>query len=447
MTHIDLQHPDLLWVNAKNLQWKIQDVQDHDLLFLHLTKNVLGYLKELKARPCAIVCSGDKAFLSNLKLECPIVFVSEEDMHKYQKKCCDVLYPMPEKLKFFGVTGTNGKTSTVHFMMQLCVQQHISNLAVGTLGVYVQGKKVNDFSLTSPSYLDFRKCLFQFAKPSDAILFEMSSHALEQQRFYHITLDAAGWTSFSQDHLDYHKNMHSYFEAKKKILTHLGSHANLFYPPSQTQWASGLQDPRVQRANDLDKAGLSGQFAVSFARDNLSVAAAMLGSVYKDKNFDFTSLGPVPGRFMVQEKQGRMLIVDYAHTPDALNSLLSNVKGQFRNSKLVVVFGCGGDRDPTKRPLMGSAVSLYADKIYVTSDNPRTEKAEKIIEDILPGLSKPYECIIEREECLLKALSALKLGDVLVVAGKGHEDYIIKGAVKYPYSDLGVIEQFKGWST
>jgi len=383
----------------KQLEWKVQNSESESLLFFKKSekKEILSLLEQLSKDSVGVVVLDNEINLSTVKNNIPVWYCPSNSWLELQKICCDVLYPYAEDLKFAAVTGTNGKTSTVHFLSQILQQQNVSVLTLGTLGVFVNGKKVQDYALTSPSYIDFRKTLNQFSQKQMVVIFEMSSHALDQQRFYGVKLHSTGWTSFSQDHLDYHGDMENYFKAKQKILDYLITSAKLFVPFDQENIYKKIKsDPRVVLCHTWEQTNLNFQndiFQASFAKNNFLVAFNMAKNILgiDQISIDGAKITNAPGRWMLKSFESKVVIIDYAHTPDALVNVCQNAKKAYQGYKLKVLFGCGGDRDRTKRPLMAEAVSSYADYIYVTSDNPRTEDPEKIIDDIVPGIKKTYE--------------------------------------------------------
>lgn len=433
-----------------SLEWKIQETNSSAILFLKTTSNVEvnKLIKILNKDNVGIVISDSLSMKDNLNNEIPFYYCEDKYWFELQEKLANLFYPFAADLKFAAVTGTNGKTSTVYFLSQVLNQKNSDILSIGTLGVYLNQKKVKDFALTSPSYIDFRKVVHQYALNGCIIVFEMSSHALIQKRFFNISLDVAAWTSFSQDHLDYHKDMESYFNAKKSILDYLKKNAKLFIPLEQSEIFEKIKnDPRVIKCGSWNEYRFETNnpiFMANFAKDNFILAFEMAKEILKTNvlNINLNTINNAPGRWLLKSFENRLIIIDYAHTPDALVNVCENAKQAFAKYKIKVLFGCGGDRDRAKRPLMGQAVSKFAEYIYVTSDNPRTEDAEKIIDDIIPGISQKYFRDADREKTLIKALEELQSGEVLIVAGKGHENYIIKGTVKHPYSDEGVCDKF-----
>jgi UDP-N-acetylmuramoyl-L-alanyl-D-glutamate--2,6-diaminopimelate ligase len=369
--------------------------------------------------------------------------IPESNWPKVQKDILDVLYPLPN-LKMIGITGTNGKTTTTDLVLQLGGLAGKKGISIGTLGVREANKQILDFGLTTPSFIDLRKYLAIHGKGKDFCVMEASSHALTQGRLFGIVFDGAGWLSFTQDHLDYHKTMESYFEAKTLIYNHLRENAKLFVPLSQKDLYEKLHVfPQTEKAYSLPE-NLPLFFSTQFNRDNLEVAHAIVESVFDTVlNVDYNKLTSPDGRFYIREFKTNFLVVDFAHTPDALLNICKGIRKSFPGFRLKVLFGCGGDRDRTKRPLMGAAVDEWADEAYVTSDNPRTEDPERIIEDILKGFKRlnPRK-IVDRREAVKIAFSELNEKEVLLLAGKGHEDYILINGIKHPYSDIREVDEF-----
>ncbi|MES2528425.1 MAG: Mur ligase family protein [Bdellovibrionota bacterium] len=372
------------------------------------------------------------------------VIIDEAKWSALQKQILDLLYPLPD-LKFIGITGTNGKTTTTDLVLQLGHLAGKKGLSIGTLGVREYQNQILDFGLTSPSLIDLRKFLNQYGKDKDFCVMEASSHALMQERIFGIQFDGCGWLSFTQDHLDYHKTMDSYFEAKSILFNHLKENGKLFVPRSQKDLLQKLTgvSAKTTPAPALPET-LPLFFSTDFNRDNLEVAHALIENVLNIKlNVDFNLLHSPDGRFYIQKYQSSYLVVDFAHTPDALMNICRGIRKSFPGYKLKVLFGCGGDRDRTKRPLMGAVVDEWADEVYVTSDNPRSEDPARIIDDIMKGFTRrtPRK-IVDRRDAVKIAFSELNEKEVLLLAGKGHEDYILINGIKHPYSDIREVDEF-----
>lgn len=372
------------------------------------------------------------------------IVIEESRWPELQKKILDFFFPVPNQLKLIAVTGTNGKTTTTDLILQLGEQCGKKGLSLGTLGVRENGKTLEDFGLTSPSLIDLRKYIHRFGQHKDFCVMEVSSHALSQMRIYGLEFSAAGWPSFSQDHLDYHQTMENYFQAKCLLFKYLKPHCSLYIPQDQEELWQKLH-PKFAAAKKAKKLNqkLPLFFSTKFNRENLEVAISVIEDVFGEHYWNLEGLSAPDGRFYIRPYKSNYIVVDFAHTPDALENICQGIRESFPSHKLKVLFGCGGDRDRTKRPLMAKAVDKFADYIYVTSDNPRTENPEQIISDVIKGIEKNrFETITERPIAVKKAFAELTENEVLLLAGKGHEDYILINGVKHPYSDIREVDQF-----
>lgn len=370
--------------------------------------------------------------------------IPEARWPEIQKALLDMLYPLP-KMKLIAVTGTNGKTTTAELILQLGELCGKKGMSIGTLGVRENHQTKCDFGLTTPGFIDLRKFLHNFGQNKDFCVLEASSHAFKQDRLYGLEFDMGGWLSFSQDHLDYHQTMDEYFAAKALMFNYLKDKAKVFIPTEQQELYRRISKvtDKVELAPVME-GNLPLFFSTDFNRNNLEVAVGIV-----EKTFDikvgpvFDQIIPPDGRFYIQTYKSNFVIVDFAHTPDALDNICKGIKSAFPTHKLNILFGCGGDRDRSKRPLMGKIAESWGDHVYVTSDNPRSEDPSRIIDDICAGMtSDRFEKIVERPEAVHKALLALENNEILLLAGKGHEDYILKHGIKYPYSDIKEVERF-----
>lgn len=387
-----------------------------------------------------------------------------------------------EKLLMVGVTGTNGKTSVTHLIQAiLSGQQSQKQLPtigndtfkvglVGTLGV--KGIAAEDYQKTAnttPMALEFQQILNRFVEEDyNTVAMEVSSHALDQDRVFGADFDVAVVTNLTQDHLDYHKTMANYFKAKAKLFSTLAPTAK---KPKWTvinlddEWASKFIAECPTNVNVLTyslqadseatikavnvnytvngatfdcitpsgqaafKLNIAGQFGVYNALAAIAAAYA-LGVPLEIIQKQIQTVEGIRGRFEVVHPEPAV-IVDYAHTPDGLENVLQAARKVLPepNSRLLVVFGCGGDRDATKRPKMGAIAEQLATELIITSDNPRTEDPQQIISDIIAGIqrfdAKRMSVEPDRRKAIYKALQSASLNDIVVIAGKGHEDYQI----------------------
>jgi len=443
-----------------NVTTNLQHAKESDVVFYKVNpsdaKSLENYNKRIAGVKPGIIFFNAEA---GVKTE-NAVFIKAEDFLPVQKILLDELFPEKKKMKIIGVTGTNGKTTTVNLGMQISSMIGHPAISIGTIGVQdVNGALIEDIQSTTPSYVELRKIIHRFQDKYEAVFMEVSSHALVQDRLYDILLDAAAWTSFSQDHLDYHRTMEEYFKAKLLIeKKYLKQTASLLLPAQEKDLQAMMVElaptARIKIAQTLDDRGYGHTledrplfYRSSYNQSNAEIALQLNADIYGEeavKNIKLKDIKTPLGRFSVIElKDENMAIVDYAHTPDALVNIGQAIKSAFPKHSLTVVFGCGGNRDKTKRPLMGKAVSDFADKIIVTSDNPRDEAPEDIIIDILAGIKTGYEAVVDRKKAIHAALESLGKKEIILIAGKGHEEYQEIKGVKHPFSDFNIVKEFK----
>lgn len=432
---------------TKRLDWRLENSTPDTLVAYQLAAGLpaLEKLKErLKVKKTGILLlSRDPG----VDLGCPIWIARDGVWPQLLDHLCHKFFPLPAQLRLLAVTGTNGKTTTVDLVLQLGTAVGLKGYSIGTLGVRHNGVTVEEFGLTTPGQIQLRMMLNQYGALADFVVMEASSHALEQERIFGLRFEAAAWTSFTQDHLDYHGSMENYFKSKEKIFSYLKTGGMVFAPASQQNLVKKLSHHKNFKA--VESFGLEQRkklpvfFRARFNEENLSSAVALVQTLgVNTEKLDFAKLLPPPGRFYIREWDGKTAIVDFAHTPDAMENIFQAVKETFPGQHLIGLFGCGGDRDRTKRPLMGAAAAKFCHEVIVTSDNPRTEDSEQIIQDILKGLASHDSVTteVDRPTAVRSVLAKLRPGDVLVMAGKGHEDYILKGTTKVPYSDIAELD-------
>lgn len=384
------------------------------------------------------------------------------------------------KLKMIGVTGTNGKTSTAWMTRQLLQLVGIKVAMVGTLGAWI-GDEFFETKHTTPDP-DFFYPLLKRAVDASAIacIMEVSSHSIAQDKLTPVTFAAAAFTSFSRDHLDFHKDEEEYWQTKCQLFNKMtvaggpkfvcsglakfpGTRVDdsyKFYGFSAPNDAFPKNVPLIRVvAIDETLSGTtieiqSGKQKVSsgkvpffgnHALENFTAALLLAGTLTNKiwENKYWQQVQQVPGRLeRIDGKSGRIAFVDYAHTPDALEKTLVFLN-KYKRKNLIVVFGCGGDRDPGKRPIMGRIAEEHADKIIVTSDNPRSENPSKILQDILAGMTgKNVESILDRRLAIAAAVNSSQENDVILIAGKGHETYQIIGDKVLPFDDRDTVREF-----
>jgi UDP-N-acetylmuramoyl-L-alanyl-D-glutamate--2,6-diaminopimelate ligase len=381
------------------------------------------------------------------------------------------------EMRVVGVTGTNGKTTINWLTHHALLAAHGGSLRVGTLGIRSEkrgGAALIDLpgDLTTPDAVSIQQALATALKGGIRhAVFEASSHALDQARLADVAFDAAIFTNLTRDHLDYHGDMERYFAAKAKLfgLTAAADKARLAVINLDSDYGArmaaeaksrglsvvtfgentaadlrilsfdqSLQGSRLAFGWQGKKRTLESGFIGIHNASNLAAAFAALAALGEDEGTIVGALEnapQVPGRLEAVPGAPFGIYVDYAHTPDALENVLKALRALVRNN-LWVVFGCGGDRDRGKRPIMAKVARELADRVAVTSDNPRTEKPEAIIADILSGGCKAEIVDADRRAAIGKVLASAAPGDAVLIAGKGHEDYQIIGTTKYPFSDV-----------
>jgi UDP-N-acetylmuramoyl-L-alanyl-D-glutamate--2,6-diaminopimelate ligase len=370
------------------------------------------------------------------------------------------------KLRVIGVTGTNGKTTVAWVLRQALQSMGVKTAYMGTLGGFIGDEKV-ETGLTTPFAPEINSFLADCVESGvEAVAMEVSSHALAQRRVDGVEFDVAVFTNLSQDHLDFHTDFDDYFEAKKRLFGGLPSTKTLVsVVNTDDAYGRQLADITISYCQDgvwrLIKAEpgiesltmtvefdgstyeIAAPLGARFNIENaLAVFGALLGLGYSaaDAVCALKAVSGAPGRFeAVSNNKGFTVLVDYAHTPDALEKVLQSAR-ELTKGRLICVFGCGGDRDKTKRPKMAAAASSIADIVWVTSDNPRTENPSAIIDDILPGLvaGAISRVEVDRRKAIFGAIAEAEAGDCVVIAGKGHEDYQIIGREKTHFDDREV---------
>ena len=375
------------------------------------------------------------------------------------------------QLDVLAVTGTNGKTSTAWWLAQALSNLGIDCGLIGTLGTG-RPPDVDFVGLTTPDPVLLQRQFRRFVDDRlSACAIEASSVGLVERRLDGTRICAAVFTNFTQDHLDYHGTMEAYWEAKAELFRWPGLRAAVLNVDDEKGlalsqsvasgidlWTTSCEQPARLRALEIDYGAQGLRFVVQEGGERQALATQLIGE-YNVSNLlgvigamralgvalaqavqACGSLSPVPGRMERLSESGKPLVaIDYAHTPDALDKALRALRplAQRRGGKLWCVFGCGGDRDATKRPLMAAVVEKNADRVVVTSDNPRSEKPENIISQILLGLSHD-ECVqvqADRALAIAETVAAAAAEDVVLLAGKGHEDYQEIAGVKYPFLD------------
>ena len=448
-----------------------------------------AYISDAATRGAAFIVT-DNRNVTHIPPSVTSVSVSNPRLAAAQlaEACFDTMkLPFP----LVGVTGTNGKTTTTFLLEHLFCSCGRRAGVIGTIATRWPGHNT-PASMTTPDCPELHAMLAAMKESGvQAAAMEVSSHALDQDRAACIPFSGAVFTNLTQDHLDYHKTFEAYFAAKTRLFLDLPRNDKAMSIGTDAEWGSRLarlviesfgtaprlitfglksfQLPAATQARHLQGTvlssttkGLHMAMELSGSRETLrweltsplvgafnaenllAVQAIALGMGFSPEDFRcFTDFYGVPGRLeRIRNDRGLDIFVDYAHTPDALTNVLGALRGA-GFSRIVCVFGCGGNRDKTKRPLMGKAVARDADIAVLTSDNPRHEEPMDIIKDVLPGLKDAKDVVVEadRRTAIARALELLKPGDALLVAGKGHETTQQIGDIKYPFSDQETIRE------
>ncbi len=439
MSNGDLLKKYKIPTDIQKLTSVLQEAQKQDLVFYNLLEGQESSFQnryEKSQKPFVILNSDPQIEFNGL-------IVENDDFQKLKKSLLDQFYPLNSNLKLAGVTGTNGKTSTVFLAMQIAEQIGKRALCLGTYGLRNKDGILEGNLLTTPGEIEFRRILYEFGNVYDVLFFEYSSHALEQNRIGDLRIDISAWTNFGQDHLDYHKTLEAYFEAKLKIASFTKDH-KILINPQETELFHQIPTENREAVKSLDPKGLPSHLKAGFNYLNLNLAFFMNQKLFgfKKEQLDFSQIKTPDGRFQVLENNNSIIIIDYAHTPDAFGKVISTAREIYPDYRIKILFGCGGDRDKSKRPLMAQ-MAEKADGIYITSDNPRTEDPNEIIQDILQGLSKTdFKANINRKEMIHLALKELKEKEVLLLLGKGAEDYQEINGERLPFSDIEIVEEF-----
>lgn len=373
------------------------------------------------------------------------------------------------EMNLIGVTGTNGKTTTAYLTYQLLNKLGSKTAYIGTIGFYLPEEDFIEIPNTTPNILDLYELLLTAKeKGCKNVMMEVSSHALHQSRVKGLNYKVAAFTNLTQDHLDYHVTMENYLEAKKLILNQLeGTMIVNADDPYGESWVSSYDNTKTYGLNGDDYKVLSyvdtehgtkikfvfegKEYEVetnlrsTFNVYNYITCLSLvnnLGYSVEDILSVTPDIYPPKGRCEQIKVKGGEAVVDYAHTPDAVEKIVKAFS-ENKKGRVITIVGCGGDRDPKKRPIMGRIAAENSDYVIFTSDNPRTEDPEMIMKDILVGVSTDnYDVELDRRKAIVKALNLMNDNDVVLILGKGHEDYQILGHEKVHLDDAEEVRKY-----
>ncbi len=461
-------------IEIDNIQYDSRKVEDNGLFIC-----IKGFTVDGHNFIDMAIEKGAKAFLvqEDVDIREGITFIKVKNTREDMAKVADNFYNHPsQRFDVIGVTGTNGKTSITTFLNEILTSAGNKVGLIGTIKIS-DGDKAIESNSTTPESRDLQGYFDQMINNGcKYCAMEVSSHALALNRVAQTKYKVGVFTNLTPDHLDFHKDLEDYRNAKEKLF-YMTTNANVINIDDEGGKAiyNNIKDLNTKcytyaidheadfMAKDIkiEARGVSyrlitptyeadvfvpvpGKFTVY---NTLAVIATCYAlEIPKDIVLDgLKNTGGVAGRFeAISNEAGISVIVDYAHTPDALENVIKTAR-EFVENRIITVFGCGGDRDTTKRPLMGDIAQKLSDICIVTSDNPRTEDPELIIKDILEGLDKSkenYRVVVDRKEAIKEAIEMAQKDDVILIAGKGHENYQIIGRVKHHFDDKEIANEF-----
>jgi len=410
-----------------------------------------------------IIVSKDVNYdIQTIKVDNTEQFLKEKLVEEYSEQL--------HEMKFIGVTGTNGKTTTCYLTYQLLRNLGVNAAYLGTIGFY-HGNDFIELNNTTPDILTLYKLLLN-AKENGCttIVMEVSSHSLSLERIAGLKFDIAAFTNLTQDHLDYHKTMDEYLNAKLKIINYLKQNGVMIVNNDDSNSIRFIENYSNTLTIGIENANLKiddfkilpDHTSINFNLNNNKYnVITNLTSKFNIYNYLFALLIVNNLAFSIEEiinitkeinaPKGRCetykvnngyAVIDYAHTPDAVEKVIS-AYNELKENKVITIIGCGGDRDPLKRPIMGNIATENSDYVIFTNDNPRTENPENIMKDILKGVIKDnYEVILDRKEAIKKAITIMAPKDIVLILGKGHEDYQIIGHEKIHLDDSEEVKRY-----
>lgn len=405
------------------------------------------------------------------------IFVKTDLNAKYaQNLPCKVIAPnelkkyLAHSPKIIGITGTNGKTTTASCIYSMLLTLGFKAALIGTRGVFINDSQVAPKGLTTPTLLELYHFIHLASlQKCDFVIMEVSSHAIVQKRIEGLNFALKILTNIQSDHLDFHKTLQNYIDTKNAFFADSGlklinKDCDLARFNVENAYTYGIENsanlkveaysarPNIHalilwndfRAKKSQKANVESTLTGKYNLYNIIAAISAVRLILTDLTLEriaesLGEFGGVEGRMQVVHKNP-LVVVDFAHTAEGMQ----NVFEAFLGAKIVVVFGAGGNRDKTKRPKMGKVAEIYAQKIYLTSDNPRNENAEDIIAEILGGIKNKEKVVIEsnRKKAIISALRNLKSDEILLILGKGDETYQIIGSEKIPFDDRQIVREF-----
>jgi len=448
--------------DVKEIKRDARKVEKGDAFFCFATDKMQAFLRCQQAQKYgAGVCFSH--------FDIPNCVKVEDVRELFACACANYYHRACDKMKIVGISGTNGKTTTAHIIAEMLKRNNHKVGLIGTNGVFFDRKSFN-YDMTTPDADILHKIFFEMWQCGvEYVVMEVSAHAIMQKRIAGIHFEVGVLTNITQDHLDYFETMEKYENAKFAFFTkeHIKKAVVCIDDERAKKVLSltavpvityGLQNPCDCFAVDVFceisdssfvanvcdsvlriKTNLVGKHNVYNSLAALAVCQRLgLGDEEMERGLNF--IRPVEGRFNVFNVDGKYVVIDYAHTPDGIEKVIATAK-ELTDKKVELVFGCGGDRDKTKRAKMGKASEL-ADFVCLTNDNPRTENPEEIISQIEEGMTRPHMVETDRKQAIEKMIDFASVGDIVIIAGKGAEKYQEIGDRKIPYSDFDVLADY-----
>ena len=347
-------------------------------------------------------------------------------LEKYLKK---YYYKQIKDVILIGVTGTNGKTSTSYLIYQALNLAGIKCSYIGTIGFYLE-KDIKKLNNTTPDICDLYEMIIESINCGcKAVVMEVSSHALKLGRVNTLKFDYAILTNITEDHLDFHKTYKDYYKTKMSIFKKLKKKGTKISDIKIENY--DINNDYFKYNNKIYNTKIKGEYNIK----NIIPSIIILDKMNIDSRKIIPQLCLPPGRMQIINYKNNSIIIDYAHTPDAMEKIISTVKIMNHN-RIITIFGCGGNREKEKRPKMGEIASLLSDYVILTNDNPRDENPKEIIREIKQNMNNNYKIIYDRKKAIQEGIKMLKENDVLLILGKGHEEYQIIDNKKIFFSDL-----------
>ena len=464
-------------VNVKAIKNNSKTVEENDMFVAIKGFDDDGHkhIKEAIENGAKVILAEEDKIDKNIIKEIPediVLILTKDTRYALAIVACNFYKNPSKKMKLIGVTGTKGKTTTTYMIRDILEKHGIKVGLIGTVASYVGDRKIADNENTTPESLKLQEIFSKMLEEKcEAVVMEVSSQSLKLERVAGCDFDIGVFTNFAEDHISSkeHPDMEDYFNSKvklfkmcKKGFINADDVYSIMLPKlvPECQFTSyGIDNHCDLLAKDITVTNQYADFKVKIGDKNERVKVSIPGrfSVYNRlaeiavaKQFGCNSEEikgaleniRVPGRSeLVDNKLGLTIMIDYAHTPESLEKILSAVK-IYTKGRVISVFGCGGDRDKNKRPMMGEVSGRVADYTIITSDNPRTENPEEIVKDIEEGIKKTngkYECIVDRKEAIRKAIKMANKRDMIVLAGKGHEQYQEINKKREPFDESEIV--------